>query len=580
MVRLAVAPFENLSSDSKLNWAAHAAPSTLAYDLAPSADLYAAAVDSISGAFREQAARMVEGYFCTRAGRLVLVATLEDLGNTKTAASFELDGAVADGPLPLLNELAKRLSPAARKFGTGNPEAFRDYEEGLGAGDAQAVRRGLESAAAADPRFAVAFMVRAKLLASQGQRVEALQTLQAASAAHPDAIDAAEIDYLAASVEGNVEQRARALEALTRLTPSDSSRFRELAAVRLSQRRFKDAAASYEAAARLNPDEPELWNQMGYAYAFAQDSAGAHRALEHYAAMLGSADSNALDSLGEVEFFLGDFSGAEKHFLAAKEKNPGRRGEEMLKAAQARLMLGDLTGADAAFRKYLEQAQPSQQKTVLFEQVQWDFLTGRRKSGMARLESMAPKLDRDQQSLVLSQLFVWKLETGAAKDAAGMAAQAGALAESPRARGLSAICRVIAAPGATTSGSRLADAYALLFARKYAEALAPLEAMYGDSDPASDGQIRILLAWARVETGQIGEARKLVEIYPLPLASGDPVFASLIFPRVFYLRGVALQSEGKRDEAKKCFELFLKYSGDVPDIWGEEAAARRALGTG
>ena len=118
MVRLAVAPFENLSSDSKLNWAARAAPSTLAYDLAPSADLYAAAVDSISGAFREQAARMVEGYFCTRAGRLVLVATLEDLGNAKTAASFELDGAVADGPLPLLNELAKRLSPAARKFGT------------------------------------------------------------------------------------------------------------------------------------------------------------------------------------------------------------------------------------------------------------------------------------------------------------------------------------------------------------------------------------------------------------------------------------------------------------------------------
>ena len=34
--------------------------------------------------------------------------------------------------------------------------------------------------------------------------------------------------------------------------------------------------------------------------------------------MLGSANSNAQDSLGEVDFFLGDFSGAEKNFLEAR----------------------------------------------------------------------------------------------------------------------------------------------------------------------------------------------------------------------------------------------------------------------
>ena len=80
--------------------------------------------------------------------------------------------------------------------------------------------------------------------------------------------------------------------------------------------------------------------------------------------------------------------------------------------------------------------------------------------------------------------------------------------------------------------------------------------------------------------GRIAEARKLVQLYPLPLSSGDPIFASLIFPRFLYLRGVVLENEGKRSKAKQSYELFLKYAGDVPDVFGEEVNARRAVGAG
>jgi hypothetical protein len=83
-----------------------------------------------------------------------------------------------------------------------------------------------------------------------------------------------------------------------------------------------------------------------------------------------------------------------------------------------------------------------------------------------------------------------------------------------------------------------------------------------------------------VGAGRIAEARKLVQLYPLPLSSGDPIFASLIFPRFLYLRGVVLENEGKRSKAKQSYELYLKYAGDVPDVFGEEAKARRGLGTG
>jgi hypothetical protein len=113
-----------------------------------------------------------------------------------------------------------------------------------------------------------------------------------------------------------------------------------------------------------------------------------------------------------------------------------------------------------------------------------------------------------------------------------------------------------------------------LFARKYAEAVPLLEAIYRETSPTSDGQIRTLLAWTYVDTGRVADARKLVQIYPIPLSSGDPVFVSLMFPRFLYVRGVVLQNEGKRAEAKKSMDLFQKYAGDVPDILGAKGGLR------
>ncbi len=566
--RLAIVPLDNLSSDTNLNWAGRAIASALAYDLAPAPNLHVQMVDSVSGAYAIQAPRVLEGYFAERNGRLEMVATLEDLQRTKTVDLFELSGPASEGVLPLLNRLAKRLSPPARPFGTSKLEAFRAYGEALSSRDAETALRGLESASEADPHFAAANIARAQVLLRQGQREQALKILAAVRAANPDAIDSAEVDYLTASVTGDVGARAKALETLTRLTPADASRFRELGDLRLAQRQFQEAARNFEAAGRLAPENPEIWNQLGYAYAYAQDLANAQGALKHYGQMLAPTNSNALDSLGEVHFFLGDFASASKYFLEAYEKNPARPGEELVKAAETRMMAGDRMGADGIFQKYLGLAQPAQRKSAGYEQAQWEFLTGRRKSGMARLELLIPSLEADQKSLALSQLSIWKMETGSANAAAELAAQAEALAREPRTRNLSVMCRVIAGMPAINSGSRVVDAYALLFARKYADAVPLLEAIYRETSPTSDGQIRTLLAWAYLETRRVADARKLLQIYPIPLSSGDPVFVSLMFPRFLYLRMAVLQNEGKGAEAKRSYELFRQYAGDVPDIFG------------
>src|SRR5262249_55886061 len=155
----------------------------------------------------------------------------------------------------------------------------------------------LQAATAADPRFAVAFVSLARLQLSEGHRDEGLKTLQAARTANPDAIESGEIDYVAATLAGDTEKRAGALEALSRAIPSDPGWVKELAAVKVSQRRFQEAVKAYEEAIRLAPEDPELWNQMGYAYAYARDLANARRALEHYGQMTAPANWNAFDSL-------------------------------------------------------------------------------------------------------------------------------------------------------------------------------------------------------------------------------------------------------------------------------------------
>ena len=179
------------------------------------------------------------------------------------------------------------------------------------------------------------------------------------------------------------------------------------------------------------------------------------------------------------------------------------------------------------------------------------------------MEKLVPSLPEDEQALALSQLAVWKLEMGDSKAATDLANEAVAHAQSPQARGLAGVSRFIAAATGTRSGSPLVDGYALLFAGKYREALPSLQAAYQAANPSDDGQIRVLLAWARVETGGLTEAGKLLEMCPLPLSSGEPLFASLIFPRYFALRAAVLEKQGKADEAKKDRALYLKYKGNA-----------------
>ncbi len=416
-------------------------------------------------------------------------------------------------------------------FGTNNENAFRFYGEALAARDSQAVERALEQATAADPQFAAGYVDNAKILAETGDRERASQIVQAGERASLDPIERADLEYVAATASGDPIERMKALETLTAATPANASIFAELGETRFARRDFKRAAMEYRAAARLDPDEPQTWNKLGYVLAWAKDLSGAREALAQYQ-KLAPGDANVLDSEGEVSYMLGDFKSADEYFEKAAAKNPG----EWVKAAEARLMMGDRQGADALFAKHFGPGAHGPNRGADYQMAQWEYLTGRPKAGMARIEKLAPALTGDLQALAFSQLAIWKLESGEKKDAADWASQAVTRAQSAQVRGISAAVQFLAAGDRASSGSKMVDAYALLLAKKYREALPLLEAAYGESDPSTDWQVRTLLAWAYVESGAIDRAADLVNPYPLPLLSAESVFSSVIFPRYLLVR--------------------------------------------
>jgi Flp pilus assembly protein TadD len=571
--RLAILPLENLGSDVFGDWAGRAAAAAIVYDLAGAKRVYAQTLDSLAAAESMQASLAFEGYFLARNGRLEIRATVEDLRTSRTMQSLSLSGPVAEGFVPLVNQLSRALSPEARPFGTNSPDAFRLWGEALASNDRQKTLDGLAAARQADPGFTLAGFDLAQVLAASGDRDKARQAIAAAEGGHPGPIERARLESTSASLSGDGNARLQALAALAKNTPANANVFLDLAQLRLFQHDFEGAVRDYRESARLNPSDPRVWNELGYALADTQDLAGARGALEQYR-KLTDGSANALDSLGEVSFLLGDFTSAVRYFLEASGKNPA----ELAKAAEARLMMGDLAAADALMQRYLNLPHGGQSAHAAYQQAQWEYLTGRRSSGFAHVGKVVPQLDADAGSRALSQLSIWKLEMGDAKAAADLANQAVTRAISPQARNLGALCRFLSLGSGSSSGSRPADAYARLFARKYAEAVPLLEEVYRQTNPGADGQIRTLLAWAYVETGRIADAARLLRLYPIPLSSGEPLFASLIFPRYLFLRGLVLEKEGKPDEAKKNYALYLKYAGDVPDVFGDEAKARHNLG--
>lgn len=562
---LVVLRFDNLTGDPSLDWMGRGAARALAAQIEG-----AAAADSAQPAEERERAlatgstRVLQGYLSLASGRLRLRAELEDAGSRKFVRSAEADGPLAAGVIPLADSVARALDPHAGPAPTRSGAALEAFVAALNAQTPGALTESLTSATAADPNFAIPYLMLIEIDQARHDRASAERVLAAARARGEafSATDRVRLDVAAAQISGDSAALSKSLTALARLTPNDPRLLRGLGDAELQARRYTAAAGYYRKALAAQPGDANLLNTLGYAQAYAGDPDGAIRTLREYERAR-PGDPNALDSLGDVNFFWGRFAEAEQFYQQEFKKDPAfLNGASMLKGAMAHLFTGDPAGAEAAFAEYEAARRQANDPTAALARASWDHLRGKHKEAVSALDTFAVSTrSRELASLAHSTLTVWLLDAGDREGARRHAAQAVASAAGPATGALAAACRYIAGPADTSSPVPLARAYALLLARDFAAATPLLRQIEAHAPPNPSEPSGVLLGWALVETGHAGEAAPYLRTNPVPSVTGPAPFESLLYPRLFHLRAAAAEKQGDAAAAARNNRLFQSLQG-------------------
>jgi tetratricopeptide (TPR) repeat protein len=537
------------------------------------------------------------GDFYIGGGRLRATLTLRDPATGHTIKVLRAESAAGDIS-GAASSLAHQISPNAGKYATANSLAIEAYMSGMEQPDPAASGEAAARAIAADPNFGPAYRMLASAKARLQDREGALAAL-AEGAARGDAIpppERARIALEAAGLENNMDARLHALAALVKEVPGDLEALRALAELAYGTRDYPQAVSSLQKLLAVQPDNPDDLNQLGYAYAYSGKQAEALAALRRYQALRPN-DLNALDSMGDVYLVSGNPQEAARLYLEVAQKDPHfQGGGDLFKASMARLMSGDLAGADALQKQSDTERAAAHDPAVPYHQAEWAWLSGRRKQAYQQLLEFARQSEsgplKELAANAYSELALWSLMLGDRAGAGEMVHQAVQFA-GPKSAATVALVRFLALPAAPAEEwvarvgqlfhnagaaplQELWLAYAFLLNKNFAEAGALL-AKSAASGLNTDDSLPILQAWALVETGKVSEAAPLLRLNPAPSMTGPALVTSLYFPRLYYLRGVVAEKQGKREEARADYQMFLQLSGPTPLQWGEEERAQKAL---
>ena len=543
--------FDNLTGDASLDWMSRGAARQIGAQLEGSS----VADSSQPSGERERAVaagvgRILHGYISKNGDKLRLRAEVEEAASKTFAQSAEASGPLSAGLVPLAYAVARHLDPAARPLGAKDEAALAAYIAGLNAPDAVSATEALSKAISADPDFGAAYLALLQSSLARQDR-EAANKFLAMARARGDAIpaiDRARLDVFAAQLSGDTAAVSQSLATLSKLTPLDAGLLRTLANTELAAKRYASAIEYLKKTLQLQPDDPGLLNTLGYARAYAGDLDGAVAALRQYE-RAAPHDANPLDSLAEVHFYHGRFSEAEKLYRQAYERDPAfQNAGPLMRSALARLMTGDVSGAEAIFGEYERVRRAANDPMIDFSRARWDYFRGKRGEAIGRLETfLGATRDRDTAALADCTLTVWLLEAG---DRAAAARHK--------------TCGFLANPQAASFPNPVMRAISLLLAKDFATALPLLRDLVARAAHGPTETAPVMLAWALVETGHFEEAGNYVQFTPTPTAAAPAPFEALVFPRIFHLRAVVAEKKGDRAEAERNERLYRILSGSNP----------------
>ena len=214
------------------------------------------------------ASHVVVGAFEERAGTLHLRARAIRLDTGRMQPEIVEQGPL-DGMFEIFARVARRLVPDAsvplEEMEQGHPPlaAFEQYIKGVLA-EAPATKLGyLEEALEIHPRFERARIVQWEVYTEQGEHQRALEVARQVPAEHAQARRAR---FLAATSLINLGRLDEAHAALTELNrqKTDPAILNNLGVVQL--RRKAPSVSYFTDASKLDPEDPDLFFNLGYAY--------------------------------------------------------------------------------------------------------------------------------------------------------------------------------------------------------------------------------------------------------------------------------------------------------------------------
>ncbi len=526
----------------------------LAEQLSASVTIYPYPADDLSAARRSGAARVLQGYFEKRGDQFDLHAVVEDLATVRNVDVVDIHA--TGQPLSVApGTIAKQIDKRTRPFGSNSAKALSDWGQAISASDPGRKAALLEDAIKADPNFGAAYVELAQNFASSGDRQRALDVAKRADERLSEFtdLDRARMELVESALRQNPTQRREALMAMSRLVSTDANAIRAVAETELARRRYDSAVYMYRNALAIEPDNAALLNELGYAQSYAGNLNGARDALERYRRLQPNA-VNPLDSLGEVHFFAGRFGDAANYFLEARKSDSQPQTlREVLKAAEARYMEGNLEAADALFRQFETGTGGPANPMASLRRAQWLYVTGRENEAIPLATAAAESPNTEIAAYAQCHLALWALDSGDLSRGSDLAARALNRAQGAVVKRMATVLErasqatTDAPPGEMDAGiAQLAQAYGAVFHKRFSQAVQLWKAIYEKTAAQNDGEARTLYAWSLIASGDRQAARPLLDRYFIPLGgSDDALFSTSAFRRFVQLRSQLFGSAGK-----------------------------------
>lgn len=550
--RLLITYTENLSGNAALDGVARTVSHMVRAQLSGSPGL---AVTEGANALTppgNRAGRVLRSWIEWEGDYVRLHATLQDASG-RTLEQWESRALTAEGPSPLAAAVVKKISPAAKTPDPVPAQAASLFGLALEAPGTNGIPL-LQNAVAAAPAWGDAYFLLGANLLAAGRAAEARQAWSAGVAHTTDEISKTRMQAALAAASHQPEQALAAAERLARLLPAEGDAAMQAGELSLRRGEYKQAAAWMNRAVEREASRGDWWNVLAFTRAYAGDMAGARQAVARYEA-LEPASANPVDSLGEIEFMMGQFAEASREFQAAYRKQPEfLNGATLLKSAYALQMAGRREEAAKEFERYAE-GPAKGQPLIELTRARWEYRQGDKAGATKRAAALAraPGVMADVASASLTQLAFWRLSAGERAAAAAMAREAVVKAAGPAMKREAVAVLYMAQPSGTVAewqarakGNAPPDilALALLLDHKWFDAQPLLAGLVESTPPFQAGHWRVLYAWALAESGQAEKAREWLRWYPVPLSSGDAMVETLVFGRLPEVRARVFGGKG------------------------------------